>query len=245
MLRGYDLVTLVAVVPGLVWLLVRRTVGFSWFVPGLCAYVVYTYVLAAVTGGLGVAFLIDVAVASAAAATLIVSVAVLPRASLAMRAPGPSRAAAALLALLAAGLAGMWVTAVVSAALGGQPPAGSTLVESELVVRVGIFLDLSVLVPTYTLASVLLWRGSSWGVPLGLIAVSSGLLHQASYVVALLFQAAAEVPGAHPFDPFEPAIIATYLIALGFLLHIRNRSSGRSPGSQPTAPEQASVEPRV
>lgn len=42
--------------------------------------------------------------------------------------------------------------------LSGKVPAGSSLVKSVSVVHLGIVLDLTVLVPLYSAAAVLLWR---------------------------------------------------------------------------------------
>ena len=85
-------------------------------------------------------------------------------------------------------------------------PAGSALVETHSLVTLGIALDLSVQVPGYALASVLLWRRNGWGYVLGAILLTSGVAHQIGYMVALPFQVAADVPGATAFDPAEPVI---------------------------------------
>jgi hypothetical protein len=136
------------------------------------------------------------------------------------------RVAGLVLGLLALSLGGMWLTAAIAGAVTGRVPAGSVLVESDLVVRLGIVLDLSLLVPSYALAAVLLWRRSGWGVVLGFVTVVSGLLHQLSYLAAAVFQARADVPGAQAFDPFEPVIIAMYLVGLVGLLAARLRGGG-------------------
>jgi uncharacterized membrane protein len=212
MLRGYDLVTLVLVVPLLTasrpWterLLLLRS--------GLLAYLVYSYLFAAMTGGLGVAFLVDVVVASASTFALVLTLAGL-NASPPERPGSGARVSAVVLGVLALSLGAMWLTAAVHAAATGEVPQGSALVESDLTVRLGIMLDLWLLVPLYALSAVLLWRHLSWGRVLGLLAVISGLLHQLSYLCALAFQAGAEVPGARAFDPFEPIIVIGYLVAL-------------------------------
>jgi hypothetical protein len=46
----------------------------------------------------------------------------------------------------------------------------------------------------------------------------AGTLHQVSYVVALLFQYAADVPGSVPMDPVEPAILLLFGTATVLLL---------------------------
>ena len=217
MLRGYDLVTLVLVVPLLVFAQLqpdRRLLLRS----GLLAYLVYSYLFAAVTGGLGVAFLLDIAVLCAATFGLGLTLIGLRAAPVAAARRVGSRVTSVVLGVLALSLGGMWLSAALQAAATGAVPEGSALVESGLAVRLGITLDLWLLVPLYGLTALLLWRRRGWGRILGVLAVVSGLLHQLSYMTALVFQAGADVPGARAFDPFEPVIVAGYLVALVPLL---------------------------
>ncbi len=102
--------------------------------------------------------------------------------------------------------------------LSGKVPAGSSLVKSVSVVHLGIVLDLTVLVPLYSAAAVLLWRHRPWGYVLATVALASGLLHQVSYLVAVRFQDAAGVPGAVAFDPVEPVILLLHAGAVLALL---------------------------
>jgi hypothetical protein len=222
MLRGYDLVTAVVVAPLLVGSLLRRR-GPTALRTGLLAYLAYTFLLASVTGGLGRAFLLDVAVLSISMAALATSLVSIDVRALRVPGPTPDRVAGALLGVLAVALAGMWVVAAVTSAATGEMPAGSVLVESDLVVRLGIVLDLALLVPSYALAAVLLWQGSPWGFVLGVLATVSGLLHQLSYQAGMVVQSLADVPGARWFDPFEPAIVLVYVVALVALLTGRSR----------------------
>jgi phosphatidylserine decarboxylase len=43
-------------------------------------------------------------------------------------------------------------------------------------------------------------------------------VYQISYLTALLFQTRAHVPGARPFDPAEPVILAIFATAAALLL---------------------------
>jgi hypothetical protein len=224
MLRGYDFATLVVVSAALAIGLVRRQDDDTLLWPGLLAYLVYSYFFVAVTGGLGAVFLLDVAVLSLSTFALALALSSTDAAARRVRHRAPSRVAGVVLGLLALGLGGMWLTATIVSAVTGQVPAGSVLVESELVVRLGILLDLALLVPVYAFAAVLLWRGSGWGMVLGFLAVVSGLLHQVSYLAAAVFQARADVPDARGFDTFEPVIIAVYLVALVALLLARSKA---------------------
>jgi hypothetical protein len=213
MLRGYDAVTLAVVVPLLAFLQSRSGAGrLPALRCGLLAYLLYSYLFGALAGGFGVAFLVDVGVVASSTLALMASVPALTRT------PGAvgraARISAGALALLAFSLGAMWLAASVQAADDGTTPAGSVLVESDLVVRLGIVLDLWLLVPLYAVAAALLWRGRPHGATLALVAGVSGLLHQISYLAAMWFQVEADVPDARAFDPFEPVIIACYLVIL-------------------------------
>jgi hypothetical protein len=129
----------------------------------------------------------------------------------------PRRLIAAILALLTAGLAGMWIIAALRFAVTGEAPAGSALVETDTIVHLGIALDLALLLPAYAAAAVLLWQRAAWGYLLAAVALVSGIVHQIGYLVAMPFQAAADVPGAVNFDSAEP-VIAALFIAAGTLL---------------------------
>jgi hypothetical protein len=217
MLRGFDLTTLLVVVPALA-LLQRHAGRLAVLRPGVLAYLLYSYLFAAVTGGIGAAFLLDVAVVCSATIALLHILATFRPTPAEDRGRTWRRISAVVLLLLALSLGGMWLAASIQAAGNGSPPAGSALIETDLAVRLGITLDLWLLVPLYTLAAVLLWRGHRWGVMLGLLASVSGLVHQLSYHAAMVYQVRADVPGAHGFDPVEPAIIACYLLILAPLV---------------------------
>lgn len=59
---------------------------------------------------------------------------------------------------LVAALGGMWIYIAVDIAVTGDVPTGSRLVETNLVVHLGMALDLTLLVPLYAVAAVLLWQ---------------------------------------------------------------------------------------
>lgn len=211
MLRGFDLVLLAVVVPGLLLTLLARSPGADMVRLGLLGYTMYAALLASAVGGLGGALLIDVALLTAASGGVLTTLlGTLNTTGFHVR----SRRAALPLALLSVSLAGMWVIAAVHGAATGQTPAGSLLVETELTVRLGIVLDLWLLVPLYGVAAALLWRGARGARELGYLALVSGLVHQAGYVSALMFQAGADIAGAPAFDPVEPVIIALYVAGL-------------------------------
>jgi hypothetical protein len=231
MLRGYDLVTLTLAVPALTATLVgvrrgSRVAVLVWV--GMLAYVVYTYAIYLFGSGFNALFLVHVTVFGCALFALALALANLDPAALAAR-PAPRRRTrwiAGLLALLSLGLGGMWVYHAIRFAVTGEVPAGSALVETDAVVHLGMVLDLTLLVPAYAVAAVLLWREQVWGHVLAAVVLVSGTLHQVGYLVAMPFQVAIDVPGAVALDPAEPAIAAAFLLATIALLTGMRRPSG-------------------
>lgn len=221
MLRGYDLLTFAVVVPGLVASLLaqQRSGGHVLAQLGevsLLAYLVYTYAYYVLGTGFADLLLLHVAVLTTSLTALVLALGRLDVAGVA-HAFGPRtrvRTAAVVLGTLSVALGAMWVYYSVHSARTGEVPPGSALVETDLVVHLGVVLDLTLLVPLYAAAAILLWRRSPWGYVLGVLTLASGLLHQISYVVALIAQDAAAVPGAVPFDPAEPVIVLLYTAAL-------------------------------
>ncbi|HET6530021.1 MAG TPA: hypothetical protein VFH03_05325 [Actinoplanes sp.] len=223
MFRGYDLITAVVVVPSLALALrsARRGSARARLVTSsLVAYLVYTYAYYLFGTGFNDLFLLHVAVFAAALWALVLGLIAIDVTSVAERfgSRRPVRAVAGILGALAVGLGGMWIYFAVNNAATGSVPAGSQLVETDTIVHLGMALDLSLLVPLYAAAAVLLWRRASWGCVLAAVAVVAGLLHQVSYVVAMPFQVAADVPDAVSYDPIEPVIVLLYLVATALLL---------------------------
>lgn len=230
MFRGYDLVTVLVVAPALAvatLALHRRARGPRLVVTSLAAYLLYTDAYYLFGTGFNDLFLAHIATWVAAGSTLVLGLRALAAVvDPPLRVARPrARLVAILLGLLTAALAGMWLAVVVDNILTGAVPEGSALVETVEVVRLGIALDLALLVPLYATAVVLLWRGTVWGFVLAAVALSSGLLHQVAYLVAMPVQVAADVPGAVRTDPAEPVIVLVYV--LGLLLLARARAVPR------------------
>jgi hypothetical protein len=219
MLRGYDLVTLVLALPLLLWASIgtRRAATRARLVAAGClAYLAYTYAYDVFGNGFTDLLLLHVAVLTGSVVALIRALTALGTAAVPI-APRAARGVSVVLGTLAAALGGMWISVCVAYAVTGELPEGSLLVETDQVVQLGIVLDLAVLVPLYGTAAVLLWLGRWWGVVLAGLSLVAGVLHQFSYLVALLFQGAADVPGAVGFDPVEPLIVSLYLVGAGLL----------------------------
>ena len=161
MLRAYDLVTLAVVAPGLAIGGVGARRGSTratllWL--GMLAATVYTYAYYLFEAALSDAFLVHVAVFSSALFGLILGLSAVDVESFAERfsPKTPRRWIAGFLAVLAVSLGGLWLSAAAQFALTDRVPAGSALVETDSLVKLGIALDLSLLVPGYAIAAVLL-----------------------------------------------------------------------------------------
>jgi hypothetical protein len=228
MLRGFDLVTAVLVIPSLVvasHFAHRGSVMPQLISVSLVAELVYTYGYHLFGTGFNDLFLLHAAIFAGGVCTLVLSVAAVDLGAVTDRFEGrtPVRAVAGILGALAVALGGMWVYVAVDNAITGDVPTGSRLVETDTVVRLGMALDLTLLVPLYAVAAVLLWRRAPWGYVLAAVALFAGILHQISYMVALPFQTAAEIPGAVSFDAGEPVIVLVYLLATTLLIFGRPR----------------------
>jgi hypothetical protein len=223
MLRAYDLVHVALAVPALAAATVaarRGSVLGRLTVAALAAYVVYTYAIYLFGTGFNDLFLLHTAVFGLSLWLLVLALAGLDTVALASHF-GPRtrvRTIGGFLGLLSVALGGLWVYWAVDNAVTGEVPPGSQLVESDLLVHLGMAMDLSLLVPLYAAAAVLLWRRAPWGFVLAGLAVLPGLLHQVTYLVAMPFQVAAEVPGAVSTDPGEPVIVLAYVAAAVLLL---------------------------
>ena len=199
MLRGYDLVVLAMIVPALA---VAATTAHNGSSPAqllsasILAFLVYTYGYHVFGTAFNDLFLVHAALVATGVMALTAQLTAIDVDVFTDRARrgSRSRGAAAILGILAVALGGMWVYLAIENAVTGKIPAGSALVESDAVVHLGMALDLTLLVPLYAAAAVLLWRRTAWGYVLGTMALVAGALHQVSYMVALPFQVAADIP---------------------------------------------------
>lgn len=179
MFRGYDAVTLAVVAPALFVAWGKGRGGSEWarlVVASLLLYLAYTYAYHLFGTGFNDLLLLHAVVFSGSLAGLILSLVSLDTTQLAVgfTARTPVRAVATVLAVLAVALGGMWLAVCVDYLVTGSLPTGSALVETETVVHLGIVLDLTVLVPLYLIAAVLLWRRRPWGFVLATLALVSG-----------------------------------------------------------------------
>jgi len=240
MFRGYDLVTLVVVAPLLTLTLVpawRDRPAAQLLRVSMLTYCLYNYAYYLFGAQLNTGLLAHIATFTTSLYALVLSLVALDVGQLAarFRRRTPVRTVAAIIALLAVPLAVIQVSGLAGFALTGTvPQEPSQLVVPLAFTRLGAVLDLSLLVPAYLLAAVWLWRRRAWGYLLATAVLVAGTLHQVSYISGMLFQWAADIPGA-AFDTYEPIIVALFAVASGLLLvHLRPAK----PDAASTAPER-------
>jgi hypothetical protein len=232
MFRGYDLVTLLLVAPVLIFASIgswRTSPSFILVRASMFAYLVYNYAFVLFGGEFNDVFLLHAAVFAVALFSLVHTLSNLDVVPLSgsFRGRVSTRMLAGLLAVLGLALAGMWVAGALAFVFTGDvPKEGSQLVLPTAMTHLAYVMDLAILVPSYLLAAVLLWRRAAWGYAFATVLFVSGSLHQVSYMAALAFQARAAIPGSTAFDPIEPFILAVY--AIGAVLLLANRPTKRS-----------------
>jgi hypothetical protein len=235
MFRAFDLVTLVLVAPLLAVTLLpawRDRPAAQLLRVSMLAYCVYNYAYYLFGAQLNAGLLAHIAIFTAGLYALMLSLVALDvdRLAARFRSRTPVRTVAVLIGLLAVSLAAIQVSGLGGFALSGTvPQEPSQLVVPLEFTRLGAVLDLSLLVPAYLLAAVWLWRRRAWGYLLATALLLAGALHQISYMAAMLFQLAADVPGA-AFDTIEPIIVALFTVASGLLLvNLRPAKPQRAP----------------
>jgi hypothetical protein len=223
MFRGFDVVTLVVVAPLLALTLVgswRDRPAAQLLRVSMLVYCIYNYAYHLFGGELNAALLAHVAIVATSLYALVLSLVALDvvRLAASFRRRTPARAVAVIILLLAVPLAAIQVSGMARFALTGAiPQEPSQLVVPLEFTRLGAILDLSLLVPAYVLAALWLWRRRAWGYLLATAVLVAGTLHQVSYVSAMLFQLAADIPGAS-FDAIEPIIVVLFAAGSGLLL---------------------------
>jgi hypothetical protein len=224
MFRGYDLVAITIIVPSLAVSLLpalRRSARALLVRTGLLGYSVYHSAVYVFGTEFNDIFLIHVAVFSLSVIALSLTLARMDIPGVARRFADrtPVRSIGGTLLFLAGTLAVFWSAPSLRFAFtGALPEEGSQLVVPIEITHLGWALDLSLLVPAYAAAGALLWRRAGWGYVLATVVLVAGVLQQADYIAALLFQATAEIPGATGFDPIEPFIASVYLVGAVVML---------------------------
>lgn len=232
MFRAYDLVTLVVVAPLLAATLVPALAHrprVRLLRVSLLAYCIYTYAYYVFGAQYNAVLLLHVAIFATSLSALVASLGhrEVARLGSSFTARTPARTVAAVLVILGCALAVMWTIAALNFAVRGVVPGDpSVLVVPPALTRLGAVLDMSLLVPAYIVAGILLWRRRAWGFVIATIVLVSGTLHQVGYAAAMVFQDRAGIPGAS-YDAAEPIIFG--LFAAGATLLLANVAPHHGP----------------
>jgi hypothetical protein len=108
------------------------------------------------------------------------------------------------LAVVGSVLGGLWLFLSIRFAVTGELMADLPADGVHLVFAI----DTSLLVPSLVVAGILLWRRTARGFVFGTAMVVMGAVYQVNLLLAGLFQASADVPGAKAFPP-EGIVLAT------------------------------------
>lgn len=168
MFRGYDLVALVLIIPILALTLLpamRRSARAELMWLAALAYSVYHSAIYLFGSEFNDIFLLHVAVFSLSVFAFGLAIANLDVARIARTFSDrtPVRLVAGICLLLAATLSAFWSAPSLRFAITGEPPTeGSELIVPLAITHLGWALDLSLLVPAYAAAGILLWRRVGW-----------------------------------------------------------------------------------
>ena len=223
--RGGDVTTLLLVVPVLIWSVVAtmrgsRRAQVIWV--GSLGYGVYNFAYYAFGAEFNDVFLLHIVVltlsiwATALAVTTIDARAI----ATSFRVDQAARWVGAFLALTGAILGGLWTVLAIRFALTGELMADIPAEGVHLVFAI----DLSLLVPALVVAGVMLWRRSTGGIVFGAVMTVLGTLYQVNLLLAGLFQANADVPGAKAFPLEGVALAVGFVVATATLLGRRSEA---------------------
>jgi hypothetical protein len=231
--RGGELVSLVVAVPLLAGALIAVRRGSTraqavWI--GMLLYAAYNYAYAFFGTTFNDAFLIHIGAFSASVFALACAIPALDHAGIeeAFRNVRAAKVVGVFLVIVGVGQGLLWLFILVRNAITGEvlhdiPVSGQHLVFA---------LDLALLVPSLVLSGVLLAQRRPFGFLFGTAMAVMGAVYQVNLMMAGVFGAAAEVPGAKAF-PAESLVLTTAFIiaALSLLLVGRGvtRRSRREP----------------
>jgi hypothetical protein len=225
--RGGDLTTIAVAAPVLIasMLLAKRgflTAQAVWL--GALAYSLYNYAYYVFGATFNDMFVLHIALFSLSLAALVLAVANIDVGAISTRFRDVrgARVIGGFLAVVGIGLGGLWLFLAIRFAVTGELMADLPADGIHLVFAI----DTSLLVPALVISGILLWRRTPRGFVFGTAMAVMGAIYQVNLLIAGLFQANADVPGAKAF-PLEGIVLATgfALATLALLLH-RARSRG-------------------
>jgi hypothetical protein len=214
-LRGGDLATLTVAVPVLVAALVSAARGAQraqlvW--AGMLGYSVYNYAYVAFGAEFNDLFLLHIVVLSLSIWALICLLPSLDTTAIAARfgPRTPARWVAGMFGLVTLGLTGMWTYFILRQVITGELPAGAA---PPAALHLVYATDLTIFVSSLAVATVLLWRRTTWGYLLGTIMSVTGAAYLINLMSAAAFQANAHVEGATAFSPFSLMLDLAFVVA--------------------------------
>jgi hypothetical protein len=220
-LRGGDLTAIAVAAPVLIasMLLAKRgslAAHAVWL--GALAYSLYNYAYYVFGATFNDIFVLHIALFSLSIAALVLAVANIDVGAIATRFRDVrgARVIGGFLAVVGTGLGGLWLFMAIRFAVTGELMADLPADGIHLVFAI----DTSLLVPALVISGILLWRRTPRGYVLGTAMAVMGATYQVNLLMAGLFQANADVPGAKAF-PLEGIVLATgfALATLALLLH--------------------------
>jgi hypothetical protein len=216
--RGGELITLVVAVPLLAAALIGMRRGMAgaeavWI--GMLLYAVYNYAYAVFGLTFNEAFLLHIGAFSAAVFALACAMPALDYGRV-VEAFGHAKATGVGIFLVVVGIGQglLWLIILVQNAITGEvlhdiPVSGQHLVFA---------LDLALLVPSLILSGILLARRRPFGILFGTGMVVMGAVYQVNLMIAGVYGAAANVPGAKAFPAESVILTAAFIIAALALL---------------------------
>ena len=231
--RGGELVSLVVAVPLLARALIAVRRGSTraqavWI--GMLLYAAYNYAYAVFGSTFNDAFLIHIGAFSASVFALACAMPALDYARIeeAFRYVRAAKAVGVFLVIVGVGQGLLWLFILVRNAITGEvlhdiPVSGQHLVFA---------LDLALLVPSLILSGILLARRRPFGFLFGTAMAVMGAVYQVNLMMAGVFGAAADVPGAKAFPP-ESVVLTTAFIIAAFSLLLGGRGVARRSRREP------------
>ena len=224
-LRGGDLTMIAVAAPVLIasMLLARQgslAAQAVWL--GALAYSLYNYAYYVFGATFNAIFVLHIALFSLSIAALVLAVANIDMGAIATRFRDvrSARVIGGFLAVVGIGLGGLWLFMAIRFAVTGELMADLPADGIHLVFAI----DTSLLVPALVISGILLWRRTPRGYVFGTAMAVMGAIYQVNLLMAGLFQANADVPGAKAF-PLEGIVLTTgfALAMLALLLHRERR----------------------
>jgi hypothetical protein len=219
--KGNDLITLVVAVPLLLSAVILTRRGYNWAELvwfGMLAYMLYNYAFYLFGAAYNKMFLVYTGLFALSIFGLVFGIPKINADELAgqFRKKLPVRWISAWLVFIAAGLTIVYLLQAFDYLRTGQVP--EIIERTGHVTNVIPALDLSLMIPWYTLAAVWLWQKKPWGYVLAAITSVKGATYLIALFTATVFATKGGFPGAAAELPLWGTFCAGFLITSGYLL---------------------------